>query len=351
VTQLDIAQAAGVHNTTVSMALRNLPVIPEATRRRIQALAENMGYRPDPALRALNAYRNGRRPSEKFEAIGYITNCSSKVGWKNIPEYTRYHAGAARKANEHGFYLEHFWLGEAGMSLERLGTVFFHRHINGALFAPDSSEGSLSGFGWNHICAVKIGRDPRTPAFHSAATDHVGALQLALQQGIARGYRRIGFAIPPRWASARTDALSESIATKEGGLLLNQVMPLVRQDFEATLIEGRVAPASSDQIEALRRWMLQEKPDLVVGSSQIVAEILAKIGFSIPKDVGYLELSVAENNSHFSGVRQNCEHVGAVAVEKLVGLMQQNQWGIPNVPTTTLVEPSWIEGSSLPVRS
>ena len=38
----DIAKKAGVHVTTVSLALRNSPRLPEATRTRIRALAESI---------------------------------------------------------------------------------------------------------------------------------------------------------------------------------------------------------------------------------------------------------------------------------------------------------------------
>lgn len=43
--------------TTVSLALRNHPRLPEKTRHRIQKLAKEMSYRPDPVLQALVAYR------------------------------------------------------------------------------------------------------------------------------------------------------------------------------------------------------------------------------------------------------------------------------------------------------
>ena len=41
-----IAEVAGVHPTTVSMALRNHPRIPESTRNQLKKLAEKMGYVP-----------------------------------------------------------------------------------------------------------------------------------------------------------------------------------------------------------------------------------------------------------------------------------------------------------------
>ncbi|HZZ57506.1 MAG TPA: LacI family DNA-binding transcriptional regulator, partial [Opitutaceae bacterium] len=48
VTLADVARKAGVHVTTVSLALRNNRRLPEPTRLRLQALAKRMGYAPDP---------------------------------------------------------------------------------------------------------------------------------------------------------------------------------------------------------------------------------------------------------------------------------------------------------------
>jgi hypothetical protein len=47
-------------------------------------------------------------------------------------------------------------------------------------------------------------------------------------------------------------------------------------------------------------------------------------------------------------VLANCQRVGEIAAEMLVGLVQRNVRGLPSVPTTTLVDPIWADGNSLP---
>jgi len=49
----DVARAAGVSDATVSLALSGNPRISEATRRRVEAVARELGYRPNVAARAL----------------------------------------------------------------------------------------------------------------------------------------------------------------------------------------------------------------------------------------------------------------------------------------------------------
>ena len=81
VTMTAVAKRAGVHTTTVSLALRNHPSLPVTTRERIQALAREMGYRPDPGLAALVAYRSRLNPPKHRQTLAYIPNWHSRWGW------------------------------------------------------------------------------------------------------------------------------------------------------------------------------------------------------------------------------------------------------------------------------
>lgn len=57
VTIEDVALAAGVSVATVSRALRNLPNVAPSTREKVQAVADELQYRPDPSASALAAGR------------------------------------------------------------------------------------------------------------------------------------------------------------------------------------------------------------------------------------------------------------------------------------------------------
>ncbi|HRE80630.1 MAG TPA: helix-turn-helix domain-containing protein, partial [Opitutaceae bacterium] len=84
VTQLDVARKARVHRATVSMAFRNHPNIPAATRQRILQIAERMGYVPDPMLAALAAYRTRIRPSGYHGVIAWVVNSAFDFQWREF---------------------------------------------------------------------------------------------------------------------------------------------------------------------------------------------------------------------------------------------------------------------------
>ena len=82
----DIAAAAGCSGATVSMALRHHPRIPHGTRARIESLAARMGYRPDPMLSSLIAYRLNRRPHPLRSVLAFVDNSALRSNtWQTSP--------------------------------------------------------------------------------------------------------------------------------------------------------------------------------------------------------------------------------------------------------------------------
>jgi LacI family transcriptional regulator len=84
VTLADVARAAGVHRTTVALALRNHPGLPGETLARLKTIARKMGYRPDPTLAALNAYRIGSASRANVQVIAYVRRLGTRdrAPWK-----------------------------------------------------------------------------------------------------------------------------------------------------------------------------------------------------------------------------------------------------------------------------
>ena len=67
--------------------------------------------------------------------------------------------------------------------------------------------------------------------------------------------------------------------------------------------------------------------------------------------MAFADIFVEQADGKTAGVLQNSERVGEIAVEVLAGQLLQNIRGIPTVPTATLVEGTWIDGTSLPRRT
>ncbi|ACB76651.1 LacI family DNA-binding transcriptional regulator [Opitutus terrae] len=351
VTQLDVARAAGVHNTTVSLALRNSPAIPEPTRRRIQSIAEQMGYSPDPALRALVAYRNGLAANRRTESIAYVTDSATRWGWRDLPAEEQYFAGAQRKAAACGYQLEHFWLGEPGMSAQRLSSVLFYRGITGLLLASQRcTRADALDFDWTRLSAVKIGWLPHTPVLHRVTNDCTGDLRLAIRQVLAAGYRRPGLVLPSAWDEADDQAWSVAFLTERARLAESQRVPILFQEpgiansSESALPDG----CAIDDV-SVSRWFDEFRPDVILGPAALLP-VLQERRIHLGKGVGFVGLFQQEPAAAIASVRQSSARVGEVAAELLIGQLQQNLRGLPEIPTTTLVQGVWCDGASLPRR-
>ena len=348
VTQTDIARVAGVHNTTVSLALRNSQLIPDATRERIRAVATRMGYCPDPALRALVAYRNSRRQNRQPVTIAYATNWSTRWGWKEMIHQEKYYEGAKRKAAEYGYHLEHFWLGEEGMSLGRFNQMLVHRGIRGLLLAAhDGCSDELPGIDWSRLSAVKIGSFPRSPALHQVTVDQAGITNLAVRRIRETGRHRIGFVVPHDLDRLSDQAWSRAILAEQAQLPNRERLPVLRLaplSPDNPVSTKRVL--QSDDTQKLATWYDQHQPEAIVSFTPAMLEHLGRLGLETPRDVAYVDLCLADAPAS-AGVNQNSERIGEIAVEMLAAQLEQNIFGAPAVPTITSVTGTWIEGHSL----
>ncbi len=336
VTLADIAAKAGVHVTTVSLALRNSPRLPAATRERIRKLADQLGYAPDPMLQALVAYRSGSAVRRSPPTLAYVTNWNTRMGWREVTAHPDFYAGAEGRARELGYNLEHFWMREPGLTHGRLSRILHTRGINGVIIASHVREIDVAlQFDWSRFAAVKIDYFPHEPQLPVVTNDQLQIIRLAMQKVLARGYRRIGFVMDEGW-DITVDHLYQA------GFLWEQ---------RSLAHEDRLPPYLIPNKESLADWIRRNRPDVLIGKTEFVAETFKAMKLRIPQDLAFVDIFLDDQSGRTAGVVQNHTEVGRLAVELLAGQLQQNKYGIPSIPTTTYVEGTWRDGRSLPPKA
>jgi len=336
ITLADVAQRAGVHVTTVSMALRNHPRLPLATRQRLQQLAESMGYAPDPLLRALVAYRGQVMPRRNPPTLAYVTNWATRLGWKSATAHSEFFSGAQAKAKEIGFNLEHFWMREPGLTHGRLSRILHARGINGVIVASHGREmGDELQFDWEQFSAVKIDYFPHRPELPNVTNNQLQIIRLAMQKLTDAGYRRIGLVMDEGW-DISVDHLFCA------GFLWEQ---------QRLAAKDRIPPYLLPNEVPLRNWLLEHRPEAVISKNEFVLPTFRELGWRVPQDVAFVDLFLEDETGELAGVRQNHPAVGALAVEILAGQLAHNKFGIPPIPTTTYVEGTWCDGASCPTMT
>jgi LacI family transcriptional regulator len=334
----DVADRAGVHRSTVALALRDHPRIPEATRSRVIALAEKLGYRPNPLVAALmQSRRSGKKV--KHVTIAFITNYSTRYGWRPA-HHARpdFFPGAEVRAKELGYRLEHFWRTEPGMTTERFCDILTTRAISGVIIARLPPGVSSVDLLWKRFACTALGMTLHSPRLHRVTENHYDTAAQAMKQCQLRGYQRVGFVfteandspdVGHRWLGA--------YLTFQLGFSADDRLPLCPGE-----------PATAEQFKA---WFARHRPDaLLVNHAPPVHTWLRALGQEVPRDVGLVELE-DHPEAGSSGVYYDPDKIGALAVEVLVGLMHRNEKGIPADPHEVLLSGEWREGRTLPRRT
>ena len=328
----DIAQRAGCHYSTVSLALREHPRIPAGTRLRIQEIAHQLGYRPDAMLAALCAYREQKQTPDRRGVIGWLTNHHAEWGWRNSACNRDYFEGASARAAERGYTLECFWLSEPGMTGARMSQILWTRNIQGLLFPPQEGLCSID-IAWHRFSAVTFGYTLIEPKLHLVSNHEyrtMGKLFIELQQ---RGYQRLGL-VNRRDHDERVDHnwLAAYLVEQNQLHRKNRLPPLILDRWNE---------------ETLLAWFEAHRPDAIVTRLPEVLACLRRAGYRVPSDVGVAFHSLDEGRKGFSGMKKNSFQIGVMAVDLLVDMLHRNERGIPAIPYRLMVEGSWCEGKTL----
>ena len=354
VTLADIAKADGTHVTTVSLALRNSQRLPESTRLRIQKLAEKMGYKPDPVLQALVSYRKRTHIRQTQETIAYVTNWTTRWGWKEVTAHPQFYEGARKAAEALGYKLEHFWLREPELSHGRLSHILGNRGINGLIIASHTREIDENlQFDWENFSAIKIDFFPHHPELHNVTNNQCNIVRLAMRRVLEAGYRRVGFVMHRGWDHSvdhmwQAGYLVEQQLIPEDEripiFLFPELEPIAAWFNES---KGEVSPAA----DSFAAWYNKWKPEVIISKASFILPLLRQMNLRVPEDVAFVDVFLEDFSGKMAGVRQNYEEVGTLAMEFLVGQISQNKRGIPRIPTTTFVEGTWFDGATMPERS
>lgn len=336
VTMKEIAEAAGVTTSTVSLVFRRKPEVSAATRERILAIAKELGYHADPYVATLvNNRRKGKLPASS-PVLAFATAHATPDGWReHSSTFVSYFEGARMRAAEKGFRLETFWLGKNGCLARRASEIFYARNISGVLLAPLPDSISSLDLDWNRFHAVALGFSLTRPLLTRVASDHLQSVALAVRRCHALGYRRIGMIltlgnhnrIEWRWIAA---LLLEQERLKG----LERVQPLVLPEFTV-----------ADMLD----WLDRERPEVVLShySGGALHRHLIASGRRVPEDIGLVDLNSPGPEGFACGVFENPFRLGARAIDLLIGGVQHNEFGIPPQRTTLLIDGTWVPGDSL----
>jgi len=334
ITLRDIARASGVHLATVSRALRNDPQVGEARAIEVRRIAQEMGYRPDPMLAALSAYRSQTKKQAYHSTIAWVTNDYTRHGWNSCITFDLYFKGACERASQMGYLVEEFWLREPGITAKRATSVLRSRGISGLIIAPQPKPKMRVRLDWADFSAVSLGYTTASPALHVVTNHHFHAMTTVVRQVRAHGYRRIGMAIHHGHDGRSNHAWTGAFVA------LQQLWP-AKQRIPILWVEGSTKAS-------LNEWLKKHRPDALISFDTMMPR-LNELGYRAPEDIGFATYlgSSFHGNQDFAGIDENALQTGIAVIDLLVAMMHRGERGVPKVAQSLLIESTWKEGKTL----
>lgn len=333
----DIAKAAGVSVSTVSRALRDNPRISQQVRDKIQKIAQDLGYRPNPHISALMTSMKRQEELPYKGTIAFLDLFDDPEKWKGTPLQVSFFSGCQSRCNELGYQLERLWGLEKGLSPRRLSSILEARGIQGVVFSMPI-EHLLSfkktSFNFSRFCIASIGlRIPgitidfsRSDQFMSSQTAHIKSQE--------KGFKRIGF------------VYSEKIERDVNYRFLSGFQSVNLQNKEKGIPPHGFSGKSLNK-NLFSKWLTKYKPEVVVSYWNTVYSVLIELGYRVPADISWVTLDWNENNSDCSGIDQNGKLVGSAAVDLVVSQINSYEMGIHKYCRGVVIEGTWKRGKTL----
>ncbi len=338
VTLRDIAAEADVHYSTVSLALRDHPRVSAPVRDKIKAIARKLGYTPDPALAALNAYRKTKLTVHYQSTLAWIDTWTNeaKLRLRDQPTFNEYYLGAGERARQLGYELEEFRLCESDMSPQRLSRVLNSRGITGLLLPPLPTQANRLPLEYKLFSTISFGYSIVPHVFHLVTNHQFHSVSLALDKITELGYQRIGL------------YLHDYVDNKTDNAYTTGYWRYCQRHPDRKHVTAYMGSEGVDDRELFQAWYLKNRPDVVISDiDHEIDEWLGDLGVRVPEDVGCAWLSLGADDKTRAGVDQNGRLIGQTAVDFLVGMLQRGEHGIPATPVRILVEGTWRQGTTL----
>lgn len=336
----EVAREAGVSIATVSYALRCDPRVREETRVRVEEAAARLGYRRNPAFAVLGSRR----------AVSGGTGLPLAYVWQRTADgralfYASVYEGVETRAAEMGYRVED-WNLDTAEAVESFLRMVKVRGLCGMVVGYLRDAAFLRRAELGRVAMVAERQFHQALPIHTVRAGRFQEARVALRMVREHGYRHI-LALnhwhgPNRLEDdyARFGGLQAGRVEVEadgGGAWVRIVDPPGREDRSAW--QGLLREHRPEVVIAFNGWAWW-----LLGSAGIVRPPEAPAYVALERDVeqvGPLTLAGCTN-----GNRQ----IGALAVEWLDELIRRGALGLPEQPRSQVVQPRWVDGTSLPRR-
>jgi len=330
ITIKDVAQAAGVSTQTVSRVMNKYSYVSDETRQRVEAVVDELGYRPSTLARSLSQQRS--------YTLGIVTYDLKYIG----PSRTL--NGIADKADELGYMLLMKELDN--FDANRIDDVIdslLARQVDGILWA-------VPEIGDNHtwvderlekipVPVVFIAMQPRK-GIPSFATDNYQGGVMAIQHLLACGRKKIGHISGPLgWWEADERKRGWYETLKATGF----------EASEPHCAEGNWSSASGEQAFLQLLGSFPDMDAVFAANDQMSLSVLreaSRRSIRVPEQLAVVGFDGIPEAAYFypslTTICQDFQLLGEQAVESIVEMVQARQGNRTTVAQSRFIQPTLV---------
>lgn len=366
ITVRDIAKAASCSPASVSRALRGQGKVSPKLRRRIEQLAEKMGYKPNPLVSSLMATRNQRSERHRLRAnIAWLNNHPDKNTWTNFAYRRPVLDAAHQRSKELGYGFEEIWSFEPGLTGTRLGQIMRARGVAGILVPSNVELLGQLGFDWSPFSVVCLGDYyAGQKDWHRAGCSNRKNVETAFNSLRHLGYRRIGLALGFHLLDEEPESLRAMKMFNAGkpcdASLFRHAAPMaILAGFAfcqmMTPKADRVPPFAfrrneDDFMQKIAEWVRQTRLDALICGEVKTLEAIRTAGLRVPEDLALAHLNLADDVPGWAGIDTKKEQQAASAIDLLNYQILHNQRDEPPFVQTIYIEGEWRDGWTAPPK-
>jgi LacI family transcriptional regulator len=320
----EIAKIANVSAMTVSRALNNNPRVREKTRKKIQTIAKQLGYRPNRIARSL--------VSKRSQLISLIV---ADIANQYFSELAR---GIEDKAREYGYNVIFCSTDNDSETLKTYVRLMMEVGVDGFILAAVRlKEPIVEELADQHFPVVLVNRELKEKKANSVVIDNHAGAYLVVEHLINCGYEKIGIITGDL-------NLSTGIERFEGyrKALRDYGIPF-HEDYSS---QGPFTQAHGCRA-ATKMLSRKNRPEAIFAASDNIAlgvmDAAGSLGLRIPEDLAVVGFDDTEFSSNakinLTTVSQKKYEMGAIGVQMLLDLINGQAHGAVN---NIVLEPELI---------
>lgn len=322
VSAYDVAKKAGVSQSTVSRVLNNYPFIKEGTRKKVLAAIEELGFTRDEIARGL--------AQKRTNTIGLI------VGDIVNPFFAESTGVIMKKASEIGYDVVICNTNHQDHLLEKSIQTLIGKRVDGMIIASTNKDNKqLEELYHSKFPVVLYNTALDSDDANYVIVDNEKGAYEAVKHLIGLGHRKIAFIAGPSTFYSMVQRMNGYKRALQSYDLPYDERFVYRDEF------------SYEKVFAFTTNILKqdERPTSFFAISDQMAlavlDAVTKLDLRVPEDIsiiGFDDINVASN--HYIGlttIAQHKEKMAALALEKLIGLIQNEDE--QSAPIQIVLEP------------